>query len=129
MSLPTSLLRGSLAPPSPALWRSLAVSLSEKVAFEPELRREILKRLVTEWLDQPDFENETASILKKLADPASDLGEGSSAVSDPAVRRGTLGDSDAILTTRPLVVGNVPEDGLRPITERSVARTDCGWIC
>ena len=75
MSLPTSLLRGSLAPPSPALWRSLAVSLSEKVAFEPELRREILKRLVTEWLDQPDFENETASILEKLSEPTSDLRE------------------------------------------------------
>ena len=75
MSLPTSLLPGSLAPPSPALWRSLAVSLSEKVAFEPELRREILKRLVTEWLDQPDFENEPASILKKLSEPASDLRE------------------------------------------------------
>ena len=75
MNLPTSLLRGSLAPPSPALWRSLAVSLSEKVAFEPELRREILKRLVTEWLDQPDFENETASLLKKLSEPASDLRE------------------------------------------------------
>jgi len=99
----------------------------------PGMAEHFVARLRGLWLAYPDGSVVTARQQlaapegRRKAGPAQ--AEGSSPVSDPAVRRESLTDSDAILTTRPLVAGNVPLDGLRPAAERHVARTDCGWIC
>lgn len=53
--------------------------------------------------------------------------EGEAPVTDPAVRRATLAESE-ILGARPLVRASEPTTGIRPSDHRAVARTDCGWL-
>jgi hypothetical protein len=57
-----------------------------------------------------------------------DVAEGEAPVTDPAVRRATLAETTELLGTGPLVRGSEPETGVRPVQDRPVARTDCGWI-
>ena len=99
----------------------------------PGMAEHFVARLRGLWLAYPDGPVVTARPLEAAPEvrrpPTAHVAEGSSPVSDPAVRRSSLGESNAILTTRPLVAGNAPEDGLRPAGERTLARTDCGWIC
>lgn len=98
----------------------------------PGMAEHFVARLRGLWLPYPDGSVVSARQVTVKPEPrrraAPDLAEGSSPVSDPAVRRGSLGESDSVLTTRPLVVGNEPDSGLRSTGDRIVARTDCGWI-
>jgi hypothetical protein len=47
-------------------------------------------------------------------------------VSDPAIRRATLAETNRILNVRPLVHANPPAPGVR--IDEPMHRTDCGWI-
>ena len=100
----------------------------------PGMPEHFVARLRGLWLAYPDGSVVTAHHAAAGGRASSppltlpDLGRASSSVSDPTVRRGTLTERDEILHARPLVRGNDPLTGLRPVTERSVARTDCGWI-
>jgi len=100
----------------------------------PGMAEHFVARLRGLWLPYPDGTVVTARPAAagpqvRPAGQAPDLAEASSPVTDPTVRRVTLTESDEVLSTRPLVRGNEPASGLRPSSERTVARTDCGWIC
>jgi hypothetical protein len=100
----------------------------------PGMPEHFVARLRGLWLAYPDGSVVTARLAvpgaraPSRSPTPSDLSQSSSPVTDPAVRRGTLTERDEILHARPLVRGNDPVTGLRPVSERSVARTDCGWI-
>ena len=100
----------------------------------PGMPEHFVARLRGLWLAYPDGSVVTARpalagrAAPVLQPPLPDLGQASSPVTDPSVRRGTLSERDEILHARPLVRGNDPLTGLRPAEERTVARTDCGWI-
>jgi hypothetical protein len=100
----------------------------------PGMPEHFVARLRGLWLAYPDGSVITARPAPAGQRPPSsqptlpDLSQSGSPVTDPTVRRGTLTERDEILHARPLVRGNDPISGLRPVAERSVARTDCGWI-
>jgi hypothetical protein len=100
----------------------------------PGMPEHFVARLRGLWLAYPDgsvvtARSGTAGRAEPVAWPSiPDLSQASSPVTDPAVRRGTLTERDEILHARPLVRSNDPLTGLRPAEERTVARTDCGWI-
>jgi formylglycine-generating enzyme required for sulfatase activity len=73
MNLSTGPNSDPASPQATQLWRSLAVSLSEGIPFEPELRREILRKLVLTWREEPSFDTPTASLLLKLGEPEHEL--------------------------------------------------------
>lgn len=99
----------------------------------PGMPEHFIARLRGLWLPYPDGTVVTArpaeetSVRLQPAEPEpAELG---SPVTDPAVRRSTLADSDQILNVRPIVPANPPASGLRAADERvGVNRTDCGWI-
>jgi len=100
----------------------------------PGMAEHFVARLRGLWLPYPDGTVVTARPATHAPERAAaaqtpDLAEASSPVVDPTTRRVTLTESDEVLSTRPLVRGNEPETGLRPPGERTLARTDCGWIC
>jgi hypothetical protein len=99
----------------------------------PGMAEHFIARLRGLWLAYPDGTVVTAREAAAL--PASrsrtaDTGEATSVVvTDPAVRRVTLAESDQVLAARPIVQANPPVVGLRaPSQRRDVSRTDCGWI-
>jgi hypothetical protein len=100
----------------------------------PGMPEHFVARLRGLWLAYPDGSVITARpTVGGQRGPSTtptlpDLKQASSPVTDPTVRRGTLTERDEILHARPLVRGNDPFTGIRPAIERSVARTDCGWI-
>jgi len=100
----------------------------------PGMAEHFVARLRGLWLPYPDGTVVTArpsseAPVRRPADQAPDLAEASSPVIDPSVRRATLSESDEVLSSRPLVKGNEPASGLRPAAERTLSRSDCGWIC
>jgi hypothetical protein len=99
----------------------------------PGMAEHFIARLRGLWLSYPDGSVVTArpgDVMRSrpaVADP-SDTG---TPVSDPRVRRRTLGRADRLLGTRPLVRAHAPDDGRRPESDLAfgpVSRTDCGWI-
>jgi hypothetical protein len=56
-----------------------------------------------------------------------DVTEGEAPVTDPAVRRAVLAETE-LLGAGPLVRTSEPATGVRPGDHRAVARTDCGWL-
>jgi hypothetical protein len=56
-----------------------------------------------------------------------ELTEGEAPVTDPAVRRAVLAETE-LLGAGPLVRASEPTTGVRPGDRRAVARTDCGWL-
>jgi hypothetical protein len=56
-----------------------------------------------------------------------DVTEGEAPVTDPAMRRAVLAETELLGASR-LVRANEPETGIRPGDHRAVARTDCGWL-
>jgi hypothetical protein len=56
-----------------------------------------------------------------------DVTEGEAPVTDPAVRRAVLAETE-LLGAGPLVRASEPATGIRPGDHRAVARTDCGWL-
>jgi hypothetical protein len=56
-----------------------------------------------------------------------DVTEGEAPVTDPAVRRAVLAETE-LLGAGPLVRASEPATGVRPGDHRAVARTDCGWL-
>ena len=99
----------------------------------PGMAEHFIARMRGLWLSYPDGTVVTARPLRaEPAEPrgaAQSLVEAGPPVTDPALRRATLAESDEILNARPLVVANDPLTGLRTAEERAgVARTDCGWI-
>jgi hypothetical protein len=99
----------------------------------PGMAEHFIARLRGLWLPYPDGTVVTAREAG-AAGPAARVTEPEPAeagppVTDPSVRRATLGESDQILNARPIVPANPPASGLRPSAERTgVSRTDCGWI-
>jgi hypothetical protein len=98
----------------------------------PGMAEHFIARMRGLWLAYPDGTVVTArppSGATPVARPLPAPADPGQPVADPATRRATLAESDAILHTRPLVVANEPLTGLRPADERTgVTRTDCGWI-
>jgi hypothetical protein len=99
----------------------------------PGMPEHFIARMRGLWLAYPDGTVVTARPSRPAAaEPrgaAQPLVEAGPPVTDPALRRATLAESNEILNARPLVVANDPPTGLRPAGERvGVARTDCGWI-
>lgn len=101
----------------------------------PGMPEHFVARLRGLWLPYPDGSIVTARVADvstgraRGVDRAADLSEASPSVTDPAVRRMTLGQSAEILNVRPLVAASDPVPGTRPASNRSTAaRTDCGWI-
>jgi hypothetical protein len=100
----------------------------------PGMPEHFVARLRGLWLAYPDGSVVTARPAQGGLAPVSgpslpSKSQGAAPVTDPAIRRGTLTERDEILHTRPLVKANEPLSGLRPVDERTVSRTDCGWIC
>lgn len=100
----------------------------------PGMAEHFVARLRGLWLPYPDGTVVTARPAgdRPQTRPAGltlDLPEASAPVADPTIRQATLTEADAVLSTRPLVRGNEPASGVRPIDERTLSRTDCGWIC
>ncbi len=99
----------------------------------PGMPEHFIARLRGLWLSYPDGTVVTAREAAPSATRAQvhlpqvvDLGP---PMTDPAVRRTTLAESERVLNARPLVAANPPAAGLRPPSERlGVNRTDCGWI-
>lgn len=99
----------------------------------PGMPEHFIARLRGLWLPYPDGTVVTArqatiapAMRPSVAEPI-DLG--TSAVTDPAVRRVTLAETERVLNARPIVRANPPVIGQRPPAEqREVNRTDCGWI-
>jgi hypothetical protein len=100
----------------------------------PGMAEHFVARMRGLWLAYPDGTLITAR--PAIARPATraprpalpEVSEGEAPVTDPAVRRASLAESDDVLSARPLVRANDPETGLRPAEQRAVARTDCGWL-
>jgi hypothetical protein len=97
----------------------------------PGMAEHFIARMRGLWLPYPDG---TVVTARETAAPPPitivERVEQGPAVTDPAVRRGTLAESTEILNARPLVKANDPLSGIRPSGGRpDVARTDCGWIC
>jgi hypothetical protein len=99
----------------------------------PGMPEHFIARMRGLWLPYPDGTVVTAQVASSPAtrvppvepEPA-ELGP---PVTDPAVRRSTLADSDQILNVRPIVPANPPATGLRAPGERiGISRTDCGWL-
>ncbi len=97
----------------------------------PGMPEHFIARLRGLWLPYPEGAVITARPVTaptgNRRSPSTDLAESGAPVSDPAVRRASLADSDATVNAGPLVRSNEPATGIRP-TAQSVARTDCGWI-
>ncbi|HEX2193392.1 MAG TPA: hypothetical protein VHK63_00250 [Candidatus Limnocylindria bacterium] len=99
----------------------------------PGMPEHFMARLRGLWLPYPDGTVVTAreAALGPTRAPAlAEVYEPGATVTDPAVRRMTLAESERVLDTRPIVQANPPATGLRPPAERprEVNRTDCGWI-
>lgn len=95
----------------------------------PGMPEHFIARMRGLWLSYPDGSVVTAREALPAAQPASLLrpeAESPSPVTDPAIRRATLAETDRILNVRPLVHGNPPSPGVR--TDEPMHRTDCGWI-
>jgi hypothetical protein len=100
----------------------------------PGMPEHFIARMRGLWLAYPDGTVVTAREASAEhpvgRTPVLERVETGPAVVDPAVRRATLAESTEILNTRPLVQGNDPLSGVRPVSERpDLSRTDCGWIC
>jgi hypothetical protein len=105
----------------------------------PGMPEHFMARMRGLWLSYPDGSvvtaRESVPGVGPTAEPSRgallpDLAESNPAITDPAVRRGTLAVADRSLQTRPLVRAHAPFDGLRPEEPPSgpVGRTDCGWL-
>lgn len=100
----------------------------------PGMAEHFVARMRGLWLPYPDGTLITARPATgrprtRTPRPAvPEVSEGEAPVTDPAVRRASLAESDEVLSARPLVRANDPETGLRPAEQRAVARTDCGWL-
>lgn len=99
----------------------------------PGMPEHFVARLRGLWLAYPDGTLVTArpAAGPSIAGPrpaVPDLTESELPVTNPAVRRATLAGSDVLVGARPLVRANDPETGTRPSGQRTVSRTDCGWI-
>lgn len=97
----------------------------------PGMAEHFIARMRGLWLPYPDGTVVTAreAAGDRPVRSAGSQVEAGPPVTDPAIRRTTLADSDEMLHARPLVAANPPITGLRSADERTgVARTDCGWI-
>lgn len=99
----------------------------------PGMPEHFVARLRGLWLAYPDGTLVTArpATAPSIAGPRAavpDLTESEAPVTNPAVRRATLANSDELLGERPLVRANDPATGVRPSDQRTISRTDCGWI-
>jgi hypothetical protein len=98
----------------------------------PGMPEHFIARLRGLWLPYPDGSVVTARQAEigpaQPRAPAIAPAETGPAVTDPAVRRGTLSQTTDILHTRPLVRANDPLSGLRGPHQAAVHRSDCGWI-
>lgn len=100
----------------------------------PGMAEHFVARMRGLWLPYPDGTLITARPAtgrprSRTPRPAlPEVSEGEAPVTDPAVRRASLAESDDVLSARPLVRANDPATGLRPAEQRAVARTDCGWL-
>ena len=99
----------------------------------PGMPEHFIARLRGLWLPYPDgtvvTAREAAASSPAARSPAPEPAEVGPMVTDPAVRRATLAESNEVLNARPIVQANPPTIGLRGPDERvGVNRTDCGWI-
>jgi hypothetical protein len=105
----------------------------------PGMPEHFIARMRGLWLSYPDGSvvtaRESAPEAGTTVEPPRaaflpDLAEANPAITDPAVRRGTLAAADRSLQARPLVRAHVPSDGLRPeeLPSGPVGRSDCGWL-
>jgi hypothetical protein len=95
----------------------------------PGMAEHIVARMRGLWLSYPDGSVVTAREALPATQPAGPLraeAESPSPVSDPAIRRATLAETNRILNVRPLVHANPPAPGVR--IDEPMHRTDCGWI-
>lgn len=99
----------------------------------PGMPEHFIARLRGLWLPYPDGSVVTARESMPAARAprfeAPEPAEVGPVVTDPAVRRATLAESNEVLNVRPIVQANPPATGLRGPDDRvGVSRTDCGWI-
>lgn len=102
----------------------------------PGMPEHFIARLRGLWLSYPDGSvvtarqadagGSTAVALPEVVDVGPPM-------TDPAVRRATLGSADQSLGARPLVRPHPPDIGVRPDEDLEpasgpVRRTDCGWL-
>jgi hypothetical protein len=95
----------------------------------PGMAEHFVARMRGLWLPYPDGSVVTAREAAPTTNPASAPraeAESPSPVTDPAIRRATLAETNRILNVRPLVHANPPAPGVR--IDEPMHRTDCGWI-
>jgi hypothetical protein len=101
----------------------------------PGMPEHFIARLRGLWLSYPDGSVVTARQADAGSSTAVALPEVVDVgppVTDPALRRATLGSADQALGARPLVRPHPPDLGVRQDEEEvpsgTVRRTDCGWL-
>ncbi len=103
----------------------------------PGMAEHFIARMRGLWLSYPDGSVVTArpatgsSLPAILSPDSTDVGP---PVTDPVIRRATLGRADETINARPLVITHPPVTGIRPVGEEGrpaagpVGRSDCGWL-
>lgn len=102
----------------------------------PGMPEHFIARLRGLWLSYPDGSVVTArqaDIGGSTAVALPEVVDVGPPVTDPALRRATLGSADQALGARPLVRPHPPDIGVRPDDDVEpasgpVRRTDCGWL-
>jgi hypothetical protein len=100
----------------------------------PGMAEHFIARLRGLWLSYPDGSVVTAREAGIETTAISVPEEAGAPITDPNLRRETLGEVERTVNAGPLVRAHAPDTGLRP--ERALAhagvgpvsRTDCGWL-
>ncbi|HSK93701.1 MAG TPA: hypothetical protein VLA76_06550 [Candidatus Angelobacter sp.] len=102
----------------------------------PGMAEHFIARLRGLWLSYPDGSVVTAreAGVDAAAAAVPDVSDAGPPITDPTIRRETLGEAERTVNAGPLVRAHPPDTGLRPQAALShaavgpVSRTDCGWL-
>jgi hypothetical protein len=102
-----------------------------RVAVEEQLSRPFVDRIRADERPRGYRRTGRGTVPAIVTPDSTDVGP---PVTDPVIRRATLGRADETINARPLVITHPPDTGIRPIGDEgrpaagTVGRSDCGWL-